>query len=523
MDAWVWMIVVVASAAAAWWIGSRSGRDAGAATARERDAALTSLEELRARLADVSAAAARLPDALSRAERSEAALAELQRDHQRVLSAQGGMSATLEGHVRRLEELGQRAADAERQRAALTAELMSLREAAATLRAERDAEVASHAQTKAFLDEAQTKLKSAFLEAASKVFDEKSLSLEQRIRESGDASRTALEATMKPFSERVGQFQARVEDFVVEHTKGFARFEGSVASVQQLNLEMAEATRSLANALKGNAKTRGDWGEMILETVLKASGLVEGANYRCQPASEDEDSGKRRFPDVVVQLPDDRRIVIDSKVSLVAWTEANNAATPEQYEDAMLRHTASVRQHIRDLEAKNYPKIVGSEAIDFTVMFVPIEGALSAALSYNADLQVEAFRKRIILASPNTLMAILRVVEQLWTRDKLQRTVQNIGTDAGRVLDALIDFLGEFDDIQRHIGKASDAFEKARGRLNDSPQSVINRTKRLVQAGAKGKKAIPEILQPDEGVEIVQVLGIDVASMPTDDVEDGAR
>jgi DNA recombination protein RmuC len=258
---------------------------------------------------------------------------------------------------------------------------------------------------------------------------------------------------------------------------------------------MAEATNSLARALKGNAKVRGDWGEMILDTVLKASGLVEDVNYVRQETSTDEESGKRRKPDVVINLPDGRQVVVDSKVNLIAWSEACNAETPAEYEDAMVRHTAAMRQHVKDLVDRNYPRVLGTQALDMTIMFVPIEGALSAALSVNSDLQSDALTKRVVFASPNTLMAMLRVVERLWTRDKLQRQVDIIGTEAGKVLDALIDFMSEFDDIQKHIGRTEAAFRAAKNRLHDSDRSVINRAKRLVEAGAKGRKQIPEALQ----------------------------
>lgn len=510
---------------------------------------------LRQSLESARAEAARLPDAIQRAERVETEMATLRLTIQNIASREAAAVATLAATSIKLEELKTAASQmqtraehwetdftAQRHRAdtatanlvgaqdritQLTGErdrnaqecvdlherLTALSGSEAQMRAERDAALESSEQTKKFLTEAEVKMRAVFIEAASKVFDEKSIVLDQRIKESGETSRQGLEATLKPFAEKVDGFQAKVESFSSEQALNLAKFEGSFSTIQKLNQEMADATNSLSRALKGNAKTRGDWGEMILETVLKASGLVEGTNYSSQSSTMDVESGRRRSPDVVVNLPDGRKVVVDSKVSLVAWTEANNAETPEQQEEAMLRHTAAIRQHLRDLSDKNYPKVLGPEALELTIMFVPVEGALAAALSTNVDLQMEAFNRRIVLASPNSLMAMLRVIERLWSRDRLQRQVDTIGTHAGRVLDALIEFLSEFEEINTHIERADKAFKVAKNRLSESNQSVISRSRRLVEAGAKGRKAIPEELQSIDAVEVLSLSANTVTTL----------
>ena len=201
-------------------------------------------------------------------------------------------------------------------------------------------------------------------------------------------------------------------------------------------------------------------------------------------------------PDVVILLPDGRRVVVDSKVSLVAWAEANESEAGADYEDAMQRHALAIRTHVRDLADKNYPKVLGPDALELTVMFVPIEGAMAAALARNPELQTEAFQRKIAFASPNTLMALLTVVERMWTRDKLQKQVGAIGEDAGKVLDAVTAFLDDFDKLGLHMQRASDAFTASQRRLRDSDQSVVARTRRLVEQGAKGKKLLRDELQP---------------------------
>lgn len=377
--------------------------------------------------------------------------------------------------------------------------LRDLRAEYANAVAVRDAALEAVEQTKAFLATAEAQMRTAFTEAASKVFDEKSVVLDQRIKASADASKEGLETTLKPFAEKVATFQAKVEQLGSEQAKEHATLVGTISELKGLNQNMATATEALTRALKGNSKARGDWGELILDTVLKASGLVEGSNYISQVHTVDEDSGQRMRPDVVVTLPDKRKIVVDSKVNLIAWSDAQNADSFEDQQEALVRHTAALRAHVRDLADKNYPRAMGAETLDLTVLFVPIEGALSSALSISPDLQTEAFNKRVVFASPNTLMAMLRVVERLWTRDKLQQQVSTIGEEAAKLLDSLTGFIEDFESIDERLKKAGDAYSKAKNRLNESPQSVVARARRLVGAGAKGKKALHESLKPLPG------------------------
>ena len=427
------------------------------------------------------AAALRAERERSQAQAELAALR--QRAHE--LAPEAGRAAELSGRVGQLEAQGEK----------LHGQLREAEARVARAEAELEAARAAHEQTRAFLAEAQGRLSAAFHEVASKLFDEKTMALDQRIKESGEASKLGIDATLKPFADQLNQFRTRIEAFTSEQGKDHARLVGALGELRTLNQNMAEAAGSLTKALKGNAKARGDWGEMILETVLKASGLVEGLNYQRQGGTRDEE-GRLLRPDVVILLPDGRRVVVDSKVNLIAWSEMNEAETPEQQQDAMLRHTAAMRLHLRELSEKNYPKAVGPDALDLTVMFVPIEGAMAAALATNPDLQTEAFQRKVAFASPNTLMALLTVVERLWTRDKLQRQVGAIGEDAGKVLDAVTAFLDDFDKLGELLDRTGKAYTASARRLRDSDQSVVARTRRLVEQGAKGKKLLREELQP---------------------------
>lgn len=366
------------------------------------------------------------------------------------------------------------------------------------------------AELRSYLDTAKEKLSGAFAELAGKVFDERGQQFEKNVRQATVQSRADIEGLLKPFADKLGDFRTRVDTLYGEEARQRASLLGAVGELKTLNQDMAAQASALTNALKGNAKVRGDWGELMLDNVLRGSGLEEGVHYQRQKHAVD-DEGARLRPDVVVQFPDERSVVIDSKVNLIAWQEAMNATTPEQSEDALRRHAVALRQHVKDLGEKNYPKALGSETLDITIAFVPIEGALSAALGADGSLQAFAFDNRVVFASPNTLMALLRVAERLWTRDKVQKQALKISEAGGLVLDALTGFLQDFTAMGKKLDDAGKAYADARNRLIDSPQSAISRARRLAELGSKAKRALPPELTPDP----MQQLGA-----PEDD-EDG--
>lgn len=356
----------------------------------------------------------------------------------------------------------------------------------------------------AFLVEAQARLSGAFSELAGKVFDERGQLFEKNVKHATTQSKTDIETLLKPFAAQLGEFRKRVDTLYGEEAKERSALLGAVTELKTLNQDMAGHTAALTRALKGSSKVRGDWGELMLENVLRSSGLEEGKHYDRQKAALD-DEGARLHPDIVVRLPDDRSVVVDSKVNLIAWQEAMNAETPELQHEAMRRHAAGLRLHVKDLGEKNYPKVVGDSALEITIAFVPIEGALSAALGFDPSLQTDAFDRKIVFASPNTLMALLRVVERLWTRDKIQRQAAEIGKLGGLVLDALMNFLADFDNVGKRLGDANTAFNAARGKLSESNQAVIPRARRMAEHGALGRKSLTEELKRDPAAEILEL------------------
>lgn len=452
----------------------------------EREATRTQSTEngrLNGRLAELDAHSTRLQQALAeqhvRAEHESVAA----RTAAAALADRNGTISEMQARAGALE------AEVERLRSQL--DLLQTEHAQATANLVHSRQANTDMQ--AFLVEAQTKLSGAFSELAGKVFDERGQLFEKNVKHATAQSKTDIETLLKPFSDQLGQFRTRVDTLYSEEAKERSMLLGAVTELKTLNQDMAGHTAALTRALKGSSKVRGDWGELMLESVLRGSGLEEGRHYDRQKVAIDEE-GARLQPDIVVRLPDDRRVVVDSKVNLVAWQEAMNAETPEAQHDAMRRHAAGLRQHVKDLGEKNYPKAIGDSALEITIAFVPIEGALSAALGFDPSLQTDAFDRKIVFASPNTLMALLRVVERLWTRDKIQREAVKIAEVGGRVLDSLMNFLADFDNVGKRLEDANKAFNAARGKLSESSQAVIPRARRLAELGALGKKALSDEL-----------------------------
>lgn len=458
----------------------------------ERARLAAELDEERSARRSAAADAARLAERAATVDKAEQELAVLRAAQQEIQQVLATAQADRAMQTSARQQLEQRCQLAEAERAALRQALEQLRAEHAALAANLSHSERSKAEMQAFLEQAQIQLSGAFSELASKAFDERS-------KQAAQQSKNDLDLLLKPFAEQLTGFRQRVDTLHGEEARERATLVGKIDELKTLNQDMAQRAHELATALRGNAKVRGDWGELMLENVLQGSGLVEGEHYqRQQSATTDE--GERLRPDIVVNLPDERRIVIDSKVNLIAWQEAMNADTPEAQQDALRRHAVGLRQHVRELADKNYPRTIGPDALEITVAFVPIEGALSAALGFDASLQTYAFEQKIVFASPNTLMALLRVVERLWTRDKIQREAFEIAKTGGLVLDSLANFLNDFDNVGRQLDDARSAFNAARGKLSESPRALIPRARRLVELGAKGKKLLPDELKPDPEV-----------------------
>jgi len=304
-------------------------------------------------------------------------------------------------------------------------------------------------------------------------------------------NREQIEGLLTPLRQKIVEFHTGMTNAQVQAAAGQAALKQQIESLQKHSTEMTQETLNLTRALKGKTQTQGAWGEMILATILEKSGLREGEEFSTQQ-SETIDSGERLRPDVVVNLPNDHKIIIDSKVSLVAFEAYVNAETEAEQAVALKRHVESLRQHIRGLSSKDYTRITGATT-DYVIMFVPIEGAFAAALQESPDLTGFAIAQNITMATPTTLITLLRTVGSLWQVERQQKNAEDIASRAGLLYDKFAGFVDDVRDVGRHLDRASKAQQAAVGKLIDGRGNLINQATELKSLGAKTtKKDLPQ-------------------------------
>ncbi|KPJ99488.1 MAG: hypothetical protein AMJ60_04895 [Desulfobacterales bacterium SG8_35] len=336
----------------------------------------------------------------------------------------------------------------------------------------------------ALLQEAREQLKMEFQNVANKIFEDKSQKFTEQNREN-------IEGVLKPMREQLLDFKKKVEDVYDKESKDRVSLLNEIIHLKTLNERISEDALNLTNALKGQSKTRGSWGEMILERVLEESGLQKGREYEVQTMFASEE-GQRRHPDVIVHLPEGKDIVIDSKVSLTAYEKYCTAETEEKRDKRLKEHIISIRTHIKTLSEKRYEELEGIRTLDFVLMFLPIEGAFWTAIESEQGLFNEAFDKNIMLVSPSTLLATLRIINNIWRYEDQNKNALIIAKKAGDLHDKFVGFVEALDDIGQKIDKARESYHTARNRLADGKGNLVRRSVELRQLGVKAQKELPE-------------------------------
>lgn len=314
-----------------------------------------------------------------------------------------------------------------------------------------------------------------------------------RFRES---SEQRLGEMLNPLKTGLDEFRRSISDAVNAEARERFSLRRELQSLVDLNKSIGKEAQELARALKGDSKVQGDWGEMILERLLEMSGLQEGVHYLTQPTRNPDGSkilspdGAPLRPDVVVLYPDDRCVVIDSKVSLSAYAEYVNAPDPSSPEAvaAGRRHLVSARSHIAELAQKRYQDLVGEKQLDFALMFIPNEGAFMALMHLEPGLWEEAFRKRVLITSPTHLMSVLRMLAQLWRQDASRRNVAEIARLSGTMIDKITGFLEDLDGVRNALEASMNAYTRARRRLAEGNGNVLVTARKIVALGAKTAK-----------------------------------
>ncbi|MEQ3723878.1 DNA recombination protein RmuC [Alcanivorax sp.] len=336
----------------------------------------------------------------------------------------------------------------------------------------------------AFSEQSRDQLKQEFENLSGKVLDQRGKQLQEQHQQ-------GLDGMLKPFREQLADFRRRIDQIHSDETRAQASLIEQLGHLRSLNQQMHEDARNLTDALKGQAKTQGNWGEMILERVLESSGLTRGREYETQVTLKDE-SGQRRLPDAIVHLPENKDVVIDAKVSLVAYERLSSAATSEEREQALRDHLASLRSHIKGLDAKDYSGLEGIRSLDFVLLFIPIEGAFMVAMEQDSSLYTDAFARNIVLVSPTTLLVTLRTIQNIWRYEYQNRNALDIADRAGKICDQ-VSLIGEsMDDLGDKIGKAQVAWDTTFKRLSSGRGNLYRQAQQLKDLGAKARRALPE-------------------------------
>jgi DNA recombination protein RmuC len=342
------------------------------------------------------------------------------------------------------------------------------------------------AQLKLLQDAKQT-LGQEFENLANRIFEDKQAKFSLQNKE-------ALEVTLSPLRRDIGDFRKQVENAYDKENADRNKLAGQISELQKQTLQISADAVSLANALRGDNKAQGNWGEFVLEKLLEDSGLTNGREYDTQVALKDE-SGKRRNPDVIVHLPEGRDIVIDAKVSLVDYERYFHAEDEETKAQCLRQHLSSLRAHVKGLSGKDYESLEGVNSLDFVLIFVPVEAAFMVALDHDPEMMRDAYDRGIILVSPSTLMVTLRTIKNLWRYADQNRNAQLIADKAGALYDQFVLYVEALDDVGKHLDKSKDAWDTARKRLAGGRGNLVRRTEELKKLGAKTKKSLPDDLQ----------------------------
>ncbi len=336
------------------------------------------------------------------------------------------------------------------------------------------------------LEDTNSKMIIEFENLANKVLDIQSKKLSEQ-------NKNNISQVLDPLRQQLGDFKKKVEDVYDKETKDRQSLFHEIKGLKELNSKISQDAINLTNALKGESKTRGNWGEVILERVLEASGLKKGREYDAQESYRSE-AGKLYFPDVIIHLPDDKDVVIDSKVSLNAYDKYFSAEDDVTRQTALDEHIASIRLHIKELNAKSYDELIGVNSLDMVLMFVPIEPALILAFESDDSLFHEAFSKGIFLVSPSTLTMNLQIIHNMWRYEYQNKNAQDIASRAGKLYDKFVGFVEALQDVGDKIDKAQESYQTASSRLISGKGSVVSQTEALKKLGAKTKKSIPDTI-----------------------------
>jgi len=336
------------------------------------------------------------------------------------------------------------------------------------------------------VEQLQEKFTKEFENLANKILDEKSNKFTEQNKEN-------MKNILLPLQDKIQLFEKKVEDTHKESIDYHAALRQQILGLREMNEQMSKETINLTKALKGDSKMQGNWGELVLERVLEKSGLEKGREYEVQQSFTNE-FGQRVFPDVVINLPDGKKMVVDSKVSLTSYERYINEEDDFLRSGFLKDHVNSIRRHVEQLGEKNYHDLYQIESPDFVLLFIPIEPAFAVALNEDAALYNKAFEKNIVIVTPSTLLATLRTIDSMWANQKQQENAMEIARQAGALYDKFHGLLADLITIGKKIDDSKAGYSDAMNKLFDGKGNLINSVEKLRKMGAKAKKMLPETI-----------------------------
>jgi DNA recombination protein RmuC len=336
------------------------------------------------------------------------------------------------------------------------------------------------------VEQLQEKFTKEFENLANKILEEKTNKFTEQNKEN-------MKIILNPLQEKIQLFEKKVDDTHKESIDYHAALRQQILGLREMNLQMSKETINLTKALKGDSKMQGNWGELVLERVLEKSGLEKGREYEVQQSFTNEE-GNRILPDVIINLPDGKKMVVDSKVSLTAYEKLVNEENDDLKPQLIKEHVNSLKRHIEQLSDKNYQDIYQMESPDFVLLFIPIEPAFALALNEDTTLYNRAFEKNIVIVTPSTLLATLRTIDSMWTNQKQQENAIEIARQAGALYDKFEGFVADLIKIGKKMDEAKIEYSGAMNKLVDGKGNLITSLEKIKKMGAKAKKALPEVL-----------------------------
>ena len=343
-------------------------------------------------------------------------------------------------------------------------------------------------EQKAFVEESQIRFKTEFENVANQV-------LKAKTAEFTEVNKANLDMLLNPLKENIKAFEDKVEKVYKSESDERNVLKGEITKMMELNKQISDDAANLTKALKGDNKKQGNWGEMVLDKLLEGSGLIEGTNYSKQSSFIAAD-GNRLLPDVVIFLPDEKHIVIDAKVSLVAYEKLVNAEDDER-ESFIKQHINSIKTHISSLSGKNYQDLYQINSPEFVLLFIPIESSFAIAVQHDQELFDFAWKKRVVIVTPSTLLATLKTVASIWKQEQQTRNAIDIATKAGQLYDKFVGFIIDLQKVGEGLDKSQKAYGEAMGKLTTGNGNLVNRVENLKKLGAKATKEIDSRLLED--------------------------